>query len=124
MLDESLTGRPSSTGGAGDDSGITSHGDSTRLRTLLGHTESGADLSSDNSNKILKNLLNQKDEDDGQGGLSGSGGEGNNSRERLINRVSSHHDFKPRSCPSPPVNSKGNNMLREVRDLSFMLYQT
>lgn len=124
VLDESLTGRPSSTGGAGDDSGVTSLGDNTRLRNLLSHPESGADLSSDNSNKILKDLLNQKDEDDGQGGMSGTGGEGNNSLERLISRVPSHHDFKPQhSCPSPSVNSTANNnMLREVRDLSPMLY--
>lgn len=114
VLDESLTGRPSSTGGAGDDSGVSSLGDNTRLRNLLSHPESGSDLSSDNPNKILKDLLNQKDEDDGQG--MGSGSEGNNSLERLISRVPSHHDFKSHSCPSPSVNSTANNnMLREVR---------
>lgn len=114
VLDESLTGRPSSTGGAGDDSGVSSLGDNnTRLRNLLSHPESGSDLSSDNPNKILKDLLNQKDEDDGQG--MGSGGEGNNSLERLISHVPSHHDYKPHSCPSPSVNSTNNNMLRTVR---------
>lgn len=114
MLDESLTGRPSSTGGAGDDSGVSSLGDNTRLRNLLSHPESGSDLSSDNPNKILKDLLNQKDEDDGQG--MGSGSEGNNSLERLISRVPPHHDFKANSCPSPSVNSTANNnMLRQVR---------
>lgn len=120
MLDESLVGRPSSTGGAGDDSGVSSLGDNTRLRNLLSHPESSADLSSDSPNKILKDLLNQKDEDDGQGGLVGSGSGGsdsNNSLERLINRVPSHHDFKPLPCPSPNVNSNtNNNMLREVRE--------
>ena len=122
MLDESLTGRPSSTGGAGDDSGVSSLGDNTRLRNLLSHPESGTDISSDNSNKILKNLLNQKDEDDGQGAMAGSG-EGNNSLERLISRVPSHLDFKPHSCPSPSVNSTANNnMLREVSNVSFMSY--
>lgn len=121
MLDESLTGRPSSTGGAGDDSGVSSLGDNTRLRNLLIHPESGSDLSSDNPNKILKDLLNQKDEDDGQG--IGSGGEGNNSLERLISRVPSHHDYKPHSCPSPSVNSTANNnMLREVGFAAFVLF--
>ncbi|KAK8725724.1 hypothetical protein OTU49_010709 [Cherax quadricarinatus] len=112
LLDESLSGRPSSTGAAGDDSGVSSIGDNTRLRKLLSHGESGSDLPSDNSNKILKDLLNQKDEDDTQGGIAG-GVDGNSTLERLMSRVPSHHDFKPNTSSSPAVNSTANNMLRE-----------
>lgn len=111
VLDESLTGRPSSTGGAGDDSSVSSIGDNTRLRKLLSHGESGG---GDNPNKILKDLLNQKDEDDTHGGVAGGGGDGNSTLERLMSRVPSHHDFKPNSSSSPAVNSTANNMLREV----------
>ncbi|XP_069958728.1 nuclear receptor coactivator 1 isoform X8 [Cherax quadricarinatus] len=113
LLDESLSGRPSSTGAAGDDSGVSSIGDNTRLRKLLSHGESGSDLPSDNSNKILKDLLNQKDEDDTQGGIAG-GVDGNSTLERLMSRVPSHHDFKPNTSSSPAVNSTANNMLREL----------
>lgn len=102
-------GRPSSTGGAGDDS-VSSLGDNTRLRNLLSNPDAARDLPSDSSNKILKDLLNQKDEEDvGSGGV-----EGNNTMERIMPRVPQQsHNFKP-ATSSPSVNSSDNNMLREV----------
>lgn len=98
-MDEPLTVRPSSTGGAGDDSGVSSMGGDNKLRSLLSTEE--------NSNKILKDLLNQKDEDDLQGTVPGG--------ERILTRFPSHHDYKPSTTSSPTINSSGNNnMLKEV----------
>lgn len=106
VLDESQGGRPSSTGGVVDDSSV-SFGDNGRLRRLLSHGDDSGDLSSaDGPNKILKDLLNQKDEDDTQGGGTGSG-----DSIRFIHRIP-HLESKPNTSSSPAGNS--NNMLREV----------
>lgn len=106
VLDESQGGRPSSTGGVVDDSSV-SFGDNGRLRRLLSHGDDSGDLSSaDGPNKILKDLLNQKDEDDTQGGGTGSG-----DSIRFIHRIP-HLESKPNTSSSPAGNS--NNMLREL----------
>lgn len=108
VLDESQGGRPSSTGGVVDDSSV-SFGDNGRLRRLLSHGDDSGDLSSaDGPNKILKDLLNQKDEDDTQGGGTGSG-----DSIRLFHHIP-HLESKPNTSSSPAANSRDNNMLREV----------
>ncbi|XP_042888857.1 nuclear receptor coactivator 1-like isoform X16 [Penaeus japonicus] len=109
VLDESQGGRPSSTGGVVDDSSVP-FGDNGRLRRLLSHGDDSGDLSSaDGPNKILKDLLNQKDEDDTQGGGTGSG-----DSIRFIPHRIPHLESKPNTSSSPAANSRDNNMLREL----------
>ncbi|XP_068217433.1 nuclear receptor coactivator 2-like isoform X9 [Palaemon carinicauda] len=109
MLDETLGGRPGSTEGAGDDSGVSSLSDNGRLRRLLSRSDSVGDLT-EGPNKILKDLLNQKDEDDTQGsGVGGGGGSGN------LGRFLPHYLEKtPNTSSSPSTNSTHDNTMLKV----------
>nr|QLJ57682.1 taiman-b [Macrobrachium nipponense] len=111
MLDETLGGRPGSTEGAGDDAGVSSLSDNGRLRRLLSHSDSVGDLS-EGPNKILKDLLNQKDEDDTQGGGVGGGG-GSGSLGRFIPHFS-HLEKTPNASSSPSANSTHDNTMLKV----------